>query len=398
MSDVPFHFRQNSGYPDNPHDTSVSPMLSPTPTSSIASQLPYDLLLQILLSVKELALEERGEYCHGGQLVGWDSNEVVAPFALVCRGWEEAAVAVLYQSVSLRGGVIARRFLATIRARPELAEMVRWLAIGLADEEEEEEEEGAEGWAAASQALVEPLFYLPNIEHLLLRPLDLSVRPDLLAWFALPNRLSLTSLVLIARSGPRWGDLLHPPDAPLIFPHLKRLDVDVNTSVVSPGLQPNPTFAPFTSLALTHLCFNSNLPASLTYPLLSPTLTTLFLYFEHLRPAREAADALARAPNLQHLRYVCNPLFEELEADYEAYAANNATPLLDLALPFLLKLETRRLVHRALFLVSRPSPSSTASHSDLRLQLAWIWSTEQSAGDDARRHGRSEGAAGARNS
>ncbi|ORY73420.1 hypothetical protein BCR35DRAFT_148903 [Leucosporidium creatinivorum] len=247
-------------------------MASPRPPSSIASQLPFDILLQILLCVQDLALEERGEYSHGGKIVAWDSNEEIAPFALVCRGWEEAAVAVLYQSVSLQGGVVARRFLATIRARPELAEMVRWLAIGLAEQEEEEQkghapgEEGAEGWPAASQALVETLVYLPNIDHLLLRPLDLSVRPNLLAFFARPRRL--TSLVLIARTTPRWENLLHPPDAPLMFPHLKRLDVDVNTSVVSPHLNPNPTFAPFSSLALTHLATTQ------TYQHLSRTLSS----------------------------------------------------------------------------------------------------------------------------
>ncbi|ORY73437.1 hypothetical protein BCR35DRAFT_354122 [Leucosporidium creatinivorum] len=342
-----------STYPTARAPLQLTLPMRPPPTSALASQLPFDVLYQIFLSVQALALEARGEYCHGGQLVGWDSNEAVAPFALVCRGWEEAAIAVLYRSVSLRGGTAARSFTATVKARPALAEMVHWLAIGLGEQKEEQdgddEEMGsvnvddAEGWAVASLALMQALLALPSVNHLLLRPLDSSARPDLLTFLARPRRLK--SLVLLAReavSSPPWAALIKPEDGPLLLPGLERLLVDVWDTVVTDSIPrdaPSPALPP---LDLTCFCHSSNYPASLIYPLLpaSPKLETLYLYFEHLRPSRAAADALLTVPKLRHLHFLGNPSFEELETDYETYAATNLVPALDLALPFLSNLET----------------------------------------------------------
>jgi hypothetical protein len=73
-------------------------------SSSLASRLSFDILCVIFQRVQDLAFEDRGEYLHSGRLVGWDSNEELRSMPLVCRGWEQTAVAVLYQSVALAGG------------------------------------------------------------------------------------------------------------------------------------------------------------------------------------------------------------------------------------------------------------------------------------------------------
>ncbi|ORY75698.1 hypothetical protein BCR35DRAFT_306222, partial [Leucosporidium creatinivorum] len=287
-----------------------------------------------------LALEDRGEYLQSGRLVGWDSNEELRSMALVCRGWEEAAVAVLHHSVALSGRKAARRFLAMLERRPERAKLVRWIAIGLG----EDDEAGAGGRDAilsrreASQALVAVLCALPSVEHLLLRPLDPAARPNLLAFFA-GRRRHLKSLVLTARNisdTAGWQGVLQRSDAELVLDGLERLDVDVWRSA-DPQLNPSPPPLPLPPrLSLTHLCLDADYSPKLTYDLICPTLTHLHLYFEHLRPAQEAALALSKAPALQHLHYICNPAVEVLERDYNS----RATPVLDLLLPSLPHLET----------------------------------------------------------
>jgi hypothetical protein len=254
----------------------------------------------------------------------------------------------------LRGGAAAQRFTATVTARPALAEMVHWLAIGLGEEEEDEAgseeqleairtKEEEEGWAAASQALMEALLALPNVDHLLLRPLDSSARPALLDFLARPRRLK--SLVLLAReavSSPPWAGLIKAEDGPLLLPGLERLLVDVWDAAVTDSFPPDAPSPSLPPLDLTCFCHSSNYPASLVYPLLpaSPKLETLYLYFEHLRPAQVSADALLSVPKLRHLYFLSNPSFEELEDDYDAYSAANLVPALDLALPFLANLKT----------------------------------------------------------
>lgn len=103
---------------------------------SRAQTLPLDVLLLIC----QLATDPHpSQFAHGGQLPGsrWDSNELVHPLALVCRGWSIAAHAVLYESIAVLDGQTSRLFLRTIERRPQLGQLVRRLVLGLRDQEDE---------------------------------------------------------------------------------------------------------------------------------------------------------------------------------------------------------------------------------------------------------------------
>lgn len=71
----------------------------------------------------------------GGRFCTWQSNEDVARLAYVCASWAGPAQHVLFQSCSLLSASAATAFLATARARPDLVDKVRYLVLGLSEDE-----------------------------------------------------------------------------------------------------------------------------------------------------------------------------------------------------------------------------------------------------------------------
>lgn len=316
---------------DATRSTSSDSIAVEMPPSSSASRLPFDVLHHIFLQLQVVLQEERGEYSHGGRLVGWDSNEALRSLPLVSRAWQLAANPALYHSIYLHGSQVANRLLATLKARPELAELVRRVAVGPRDEGHIT----SSGLLEASTSIVEVLNALPHLEHVLIRPLHPSVRPQFLSFFA-ARRRRLKSLVLVARDvpgGPRWEGLLVQQDLTAIVDGLEHLDLDIwqfSASKIVPLVHPPD------QLRLTHLCLDSDCSPSFTYSLICDTLIHLHLYFEHLRPSQQAADALSKAANLRHLDYVCNPPVDLLDRQHNRRTA----PVMDLLLPSLPLLET----------------------------------------------------------
>lgn len=112
---------------------------------ALAQQLPHDVLVRIFAhSARAQREQEWGGLLEGCQ---WTSNESVAPLSSVCRNWLLPSQHVLFRSCSLLSAPAASAFLAVSLTRPDLIDKVRYLVIGLSEDETwppTEEDDGSE--------------------------------------------------------------------------------------------------------------------------------------------------------------------------------------------------------------------------------------------------------------
>jgi hypothetical protein len=130
----------------------------------LATQLPYDILFDSF----QMGFEPDQDDAKG---ISWTSHETITPLTLICRAWYEAAQDLLYTSVTLLSAASTELFLRTATSNPRRIDRVRYLVVGLGDEE-------ATGDAAAqlSIKLVHIINLCSNLRHLQIRPLHESVR------------------------------------------------------------------------------------------------------------------------------------------------------------------------------------------------------------------------------
>ncbi|KAI5475977.1 hypothetical protein MNV49_000536 [Pseudohyphozyma bogoriensis] len=252
------------------------------------------------------------EYSAGGRFVGWDTNESVAPFVPLCRAWEPAATLVLYQSLSVLGADRADKFLATVAEKPALAGMVRKLVVGLGDAVEGMDD--GNGQAADSLKLIQVIAACPNLTHLQIRPLHASARSVLLPVVRSKSLVALVCAPRLTRPESGWDQMLYSANFDLLLPTLTSLELDI-------PLFPQTTFSPrirhLAPLPLTRLAVHAELRPECVWDLLEAagsTLEHVYLYFEHLLPIKETAEALAKiATSVQTLEFLSNPTVDQLE-------------------------------------------------------------------------------------
>lgn len=300
----------------DPPSSSSTPLLP-----GIAGHLPFHVLLAIFAAARDL---DRHRFDHGGDIVAWDSNESIAPLALVSRCWSDAANFLLYRSVAILGGKTAEVFLRTVRTRPERASLVKALVVGRNDDAEDDEmmDVGEE-----SAILVEVIEACPSVENLHVWPLHASARVLLLS--AIDSRRQLKALVCLPRQELPGGPLFHPIDIlALATPTVERLELDFATTPT-----PLPSSLPISAtLSLTHLRAFCDAACDVIFHLIAsagPTLLSLDLYFEAAHDPRIASTSLLPCTaTLQRLSYLANPPNPDL-----AQPTLFDPPLLDLLLP-----------------------------------------------------------------
>lgn len=133
---------------------------------SIATALPYHILFYCLELVCQP--EEHSTLKRDG--ISWTSNESALPLSLVCVAWYETAQDLLYTSVTLTCTTSTELFLQTAAKKPKQFERVRYLNVGLGEDEETDEAS-----ARLSLNLVQVIDLCHNLRHLQISPLHESV-------------------------------------------------------------------------------------------------------------------------------------------------------------------------------------------------------------------------------
>ena len=293
----------------------------------MAEALPFHVLVLIFRAARVGG----HDFDHGGETVAWDSNRSTRLLCQVCRGWYDAGTSNLYRSISIVGGDTAELFLRTLRARPELARLVRFAAVGVVGDDDE----AADAEAQSSQ-LLEVVESLELLAHLQVRPLHHALRPRLHA--AVQSR-QLTSLVLLPRTDPSDQSLYHELDLfELVTPSMQYLEVDFDASSVPHPHAPLPTFP---TLALIDFRSFSSGNEFVTLELIKaagPTLLSVSVYFETLFSNTSlVADALAPSlSTLRNLSFLTNPTIGILEDRYRRRGPH----LFDRLLPSFVRLES----------------------------------------------------------
>ncbi|KAK4054663.1 hypothetical protein OIO90_003475 [Microbotryomycetes sp. JL221] len=145
----------------------------------------------------------------GGKIARWTSNEHFYNYTLVCRAWTEPAYDKLYSSVGLFSDFQATCFLRTIQDKPQLADAVNKLAVGLGLESERSNDIASV--SATSHTIVDIINRCRGLHFLHVRALHSCVRQSLLS--SLRNR-KLDALVLgpcLPLPEPNWSTELHYP-------------------------------------------------------------------------------------------------------------------------------------------------------------------------------------------
>lgn len=282
----------------------------------------------VLDEIFELAIHDDGEEGeHGGSLLRWNSNELAFGLLLVCKGWLETGMEVLYRSVAILDAESARSFLNAIAAKPELASRVVYLVIGLSGSMMEEVEE-----RRSSENVVAALDACTHLRHLQIRPLHDSVRLALLA--ALVTKPLLTLVCAPRLATPSAREWFQSDDIALALSSLTRLELDfwgtANLTHPYPAIPHCPS--------LQHVRLHFSYPSDLVFAIVEgcTNLVTADLYFERLAPQDRAAQAFrASVATLKHLRFVSNPTSDELDAFDES-----TKPFLDALFPQFGALET----------------------------------------------------------
>lgn len=158
----------------------------------------------------------------------WHSHEEdTARLPLTCRAWRLAAQHLLFNSVSLLSARSAEAFTASAIARPDLADKVQYLVVGLSEKEtwpavvvngrrvgerisagDGEGDSGASAviqtQAVASAAMITAIAICPNLRHLHVRPLHDSARDGLLAALKVTKLETLICSPRLSRPDLEW--------------------------------------------------------------------------------------------------------------------------------------------------------------------------------------------------
>ncbi|KAL8293188.1 hypothetical protein RQP46_000882 [Phenoliferia psychrophenolica] len=235
------------------------------------------------------------------------------------------------------GEITAALFLRTLRERPELGHICRYLVIGVGEDEELEERDV--GQMRTSFALVDILNACPNVQHLQVRPLHSAVHDVLLDAILSRPLVSLLCSPRLDNIDAVWtGELFRPSDIPRLvsIPTLERLELDTWTA--TPAVTPPHEAPVFGPLRLRVLRLFHAIPTEILYPLLiaaAPTLEVCDVYVEALLDPDTLFDALILStPHIIDLTCVSNPSSLELDM----FDAPN-TPSFDRLLPHFRRLE-----------------------------------------------------------
>ncbi|KAL8291317.1 hypothetical protein RQP46_002295 [Phenoliferia psychrophenolica] len=276
----------------------------------MTERLPFHLLISIFFFARDG--NEVPEFDHGGAMVRWDSTESAQTFCLVSRSWLDAGVFTLYRSLSIIGGDKADLFLRTIRDRPERADLVRSLVLGVPKDDEHAPDAERQSWKC-----IDVLEACRLVQHLQIRPLHPVVRPRLLA--AIRAR-RLRSLVCLPRNSDEEASLYHDFDLlELVTPVLQSLEVDFySNSLPLPSRLPSfPT--PLSLRDFRAFASGSNALVLDLIKASGSTLENVSVYFEtFFENPRTVAEAFAPSTNtLKTLSFLCNPTVAELDGLYD---------------------------------------------------------------------------------
>ena len=305
----------------------------PQPLGQMQFMLPFHIRTDVFWAAVAV---DPSIFAWGGDLVKWDSNETVAPLALVGPAeWFDASIFVLNSSVALSSGAQARSFLRTLREHPERALYVRQLSVGLRSADADQPDAAAE-----STALVEVLEACPRVAHLQLRTLHTSMRARARAVIA---SMELKSLVVrTPRKTTNHGLFFSTDLAELVSPSLKTLEIDFwshRAEITTPTPTPPPPFGPLT-LRDVRIEVSGDDDDTCVLPFVAaagPNLETLDLYLENIIDPDAMFDALS--PSVSSLRTLSvteNPSDQILDQ----ITTSGSTPALDRLLPHFQHLET----------------------------------------------------------
>ncbi|GAA5856678.1 hypothetical protein JCM9279_004868 [Rhodotorula babjevae] len=265
-----------------------------------AASLPTELLLRIFELVPMMYAGEVRE-----DLVAWtvtSSCPDLPKVARVCRGWRRAAQLSLFHSVSLIRRKQVVGFIETASARPDLAQRVSALHIGLVRGMAEHSEPYAQQ-VELSDRLTEALALCVNVRHLLVNQMRLG---DTYRFIDVLERLPLVSLALKmydpGTDGLDSAVLTVPSDVYRAFslPHLRNFELNFRPTWAR---EANYVFANLES-RVENMSVTVNAPRGLT-PMLSaagPSLVRLNIYTEHVLDPDLAIAAFSTLVNLREFR------------------------------------------------------------------------------------------------
>ncbi|BGP13627.1 hypothetical protein JCM10213v2_001559 [Rhodosporidiobolus nylandii] len=330
------------------HD--LSPSSAPAAASSLAAELPTDVLEAIFSFCIDIPVGVRP---FGGYLESWYSNETMR----ACNN-------VLYHSISLADRDTTNLLLRTLANDPRRADKVNYLALRLV-------EEGLQIAAGAARLLEDSLALLEavklcrkTITHLHLYPLHKGARTALFE--VIPTVEALETLVCSPRfydpfEEPHVGGPLGGPPFPVqpahpggafgswaadlysrtdlyelvLPPCLHTLELDFASSWSAQSL---PFLNGLHPRGLKKLRLRCDTDEEVLWEVLKkcPELEVCELYFERLLSRDDTTAALrASTSTMRQMQFLCNPTFEDL-----ALFDSAAEPIFDRLLPSYTRLET----------------------------------------------------------
>ncbi|KAL8290069.1 hypothetical protein RQP46_003008 [Phenoliferia psychrophenolica] len=293
--------------------------------------LPFHILTNIISSATTVN-PDPSIFLRGGELVQWDSTESIRTTTLVSSGWTDAATFVLYTSVALESGAAAKLFLRTLRERPERANFVRALVLGLGAETKVDSPEAV----VESSALLDVLKMCKNVIHLQIKSLHPSMRARVVTEIT-AHAEALRSLVVNPTANTSQHRLYESEDLfDIITPGLERLEIGFWSAPST--VTPPPPITDFSPLSLTTLRVHSFDAPEVILRLIAtagPTLEHVDCYFESAFDADTTVAALTPSQaTLRKLSFMTNPTSEHLD-NFQWHE----TPAFDRLLPHFKHLE-----------------------------------------------------------
>ncbi|TNY17408.1 hypothetical protein DMC30DRAFT_120463 [Rhodotorula diobovata] len=290
-----------------------------------AASLPTELLLRIFELMPMMYAGEVRE-----DLVAWTVTSTcpdLPKVARVCRGWRTAAQLSLFHSVSLIRRKHVLGFLDVARRRPDLAQRVAAMHIGLVDGTPELSEP-YERQVEMSDLFIEALTLVPNVRHLLVNQMRKS---DTWRFIDVLEQLELSTLALKLydpnTSNRETAVLVQPSDVYRAFslPTLRAFELNFR-----PTWPRRSDYAvPVVKSNVECMSVTVNAPKGLI-PMLSaagPSLVRLNIYTEHVLNPEAATTAFSTLVNLRELRFESNvPALSSDAAPPPAAAARRAAP------------------------------------------------------------------------
>ncbi|GAA5894866.1 hypothetical protein JCM8208_006090 [Rhodotorula glutinis] len=269
----------------------------PTPAAS----LPTELLLRIFELMPMMYAGEVRE-----DLVAWTVSSTcpdLPKVARVCRGWRRAAQLSLFHSVSLVRRKQVDGFIETVTSRPDLAQRVTALHIGLIRGTPEHSSPYARQ-VDLSDRLTEALALCVNVRHLVVNQMRLGTK---YRFVDVLERLPLVSLLLKlydpgTEDGLDTGIFTVPSDVYRAFslPELRNFELNFRPT----WARHSNYLVPVVESHVENMSVTVNAPRGLT-PMLSAAganLVRLNIYTEHVLDPDAAIAAFSTLVNLREFR------------------------------------------------------------------------------------------------